>query len=62
MQIHIIIGEDDYLISETAKKTVGDGVGLEVIDSLNASNADLQMADLRRADESLSTPPFLDPK
>ena len=51
MQIHIIIGEDDYLISETAKKTVGDGVGLEVIDSLNASNADLQMADLSRKDE-----------
>ena len=62
MNVHIIIGEDDYLISETAKKTVGDGVGLEVVDSLNASNAELQMADLRRADESLSTPPFLDPK
>ena len=62
MQVHVIIGEDDYLIGETAKKVVGDGVGLEVIDSLNASNAELQMSDLRRADESLSTPPFLDPK
>ncbi len=60
--IRVIIGEDDYLVSETAKKTVGDGVGLEVVDSLNASNAELQMADLRRVDESLSTPPFLDPR
>jgi len=60
--IHVIIGEDDFLVSETAKKFVGDGVGLEVIDSANATNADLQLADLREADASLSTPPFLDPK
>lgn len=62
MNIHLIIGEDDYLVGETAKKIVGDGVGLEVVDSLNASNAELQLADLHKADESLSTPPFLDPK
>lgn len=60
--IHLIIGEDDYLVSETAKKTVGDGVGLEVVDSLNSSNAELQMADLREVDASFSTPPFLDPR
>ena len=60
--VHLIIGEDDYLVSETAKKTVGDGVGLEVVDSLNSSNAELQMADLREVDASFSTPPFLDPR
>ena len=60
--IHLIIGEDDYLVSETAKKTVGDGVGLEIVDSLNSSNAELQMADLREVDASFSTPPFLDPR
>ncbi len=60
--LHVIIGEDDYLVSETAKKIVGDGVGLEVIDSVNSTNADLQMADLQEADASFSTPPFLDPR
>ena len=62
MNLHVIIGEDDYLVSETAKKIVGDGVGLEVIDSANSTNADLQLADIREADASFSTPPFLDPK
>ena len=62
MNVHVIIGEDDFLVGEAAKKTVGDGVGLEVIDSANASNAELQMADLHRAEESVRTPPFLDPK
>lgn len=60
--VHVIIGEDDYLVSEAAKRIVGDGVGLEVIDSATASNADRQLADLRAADEAFSTPPFLDPR
>ena len=62
MNLHVIIGEDDYLVEEAARRVVGDGVGLEVIDSLNASNADLQLADLRAADASFATPPFLEPK
>lgn len=62
MNIHVIIGEDDYLVGETARKTVGDRVGLEVVDSANATNAELQLADLARADESVSTPPFLEPR
>jgi len=62
MNVHVIIGEDDFVVGETAKKTIGDGVGLEVIDSANASNAELQLADLRKAEESLDTPPFLDPR
>jgi len=60
--LHVIIGEDDYLVAETAKKVIGDGVGLETVDSLNSTNAELQLADIREADASFSTPPFLDPK
>jgi len=59
--VHVIIGEDDYLVSETAAKLVGDGQGLEVIDSGLSSNAELQLRDVAAADESFSTPPFLDP-
>lgn len=62
MNVHVIIGDDDFLVGEAAGKIVGDGIGLEVIDSVNSSNADLQMKDLRAAEESLLTPPFLDPK
>ena len=62
MNLHVIIGEDDYLVGETAKKVIGDGVGLEVVDSMNATNAELQMKDLRTAEASFDTPPFLDPK
>ena len=60
--VHVIIGEDDYLVAEMAKKTIGDGIGLETIDSVNSTAADRQLEDLRRADESLATPPFLDPR
>ena len=62
MNVHVIIGADDYLVDEAAKRIVGDGVGLEVVDSVNSTNADLQLADLRAADASLQTPPFLDPR
>ena len=31
-QVHVIIGEDDYLVSEAAKRIVGEGVGLETVD------------------------------
>ena len=62
MNLHIIIGEDDYLVGETAKKVIGDGVGLEVIDSMTATYAELRMKDLRAAEASFDTPPFLDPK
>ena len=62
MNIHVIIGEDDYLVGEAAAKIVGDGVGLELVDSASSTNADLQLADLVKADESFSTPPFLEPR
>ena len=62
MNVHVIVGEDDFLVAEAAKRIVGDGVGLEVIDSLNSSNAELQLADLAAVDASVATPPFLDPR
>ncbi len=62
MNLYVIIGEDDFLVSETAKKLIGDaGPALEVIDSRGASNEELQLKDLVAADASFSTPPFLDP-
>ncbi len=62
MNLHVIIGEDDYLVSEAAKKVIGTaGHAVEVIDSRNATNEDLQLKDLSAADASFSTPPFLDP-
>ena len=60
--IHLIVGEDDFLVNESAKKVVGDGVGLEVIDSINSTNEELRLKDIREADASFSTPPFLEPK
>ena len=48
MNVHVIIGADDFLVAEAAKRIVGDGVGLEVVDSVNSTNADLQLADIER--------------
>lgn len=62
MNLHVIIGEDDFLVEEAAKKVIGDGLGLEVIDSMNSSNEELRLKDIKAADASFSTPPFLDPK
>ena len=61
-QVHVIIGEDEFLVAGAAKRIIGDGVGLETVDSANSTNAELQMRDLREAESSLMTPPFLDPK
>jgi DNA polymerase III delta subunit len=60
--LHLIIGEDDFLVESAAKRIVGDGVGLEVVDSADSTNAESQLGDLRAADASFSTPPFLDPR
>ena len=45
MNVHVIIGDDDYRVCEAARKIVGDGTGLEVIDSANSTNAEMQTAD-----------------
>ena len=60
--LHVIIGEDDYLVAEVAKKIIGDGDGLEVIDSATSTNAESQLKDLAAAEMSFKTPPFLEPK
>jgi DNA polymerase III subunit delta len=60
--VHIFIGEDDFLLAEKAKAIIGDGTGLEVIDSLTSTNMDKQLADIRQADTSFRTPSFLDPR
>jgi DNA polymerase III delta subunit len=60
--LHVIIGEDDFLVASAAGRIVGAGAGLEVIDSANSTNAETQLADLREADASFSTPPFLEPR
>ena len=62
MGLHVIIGEDDYRVGEIARKVIGDGVGLEVIDSNNSGNEETRLRDIREADASFSTPPFLDPR
>ena len=58
-QVHVIIGEDDYLVSEAAKRIAGDGVGLEIVDSANSTNEELQLKDIREAEASFMTSPFL---
>ena len=60
--LHLIVGEDDFLVESAAKRIIGDQIGLEVIDSGESTNAELQLRDIRAADQSFSTPPFLDPK
>jgi len=61
MNVHVIIGEDDYLVSEAAKKIVASSAELELVDSALSSNEESQMKDIRAADASFSTPPFLEP-
>lgn len=61
-QLCTIIGEDDFLVAEAAKKFIGDGEGLEVVDSNTSTNEDLQLHDIRLAEESALTPPFLEPR
>lgn len=60
--LHLIIGADDFLVESAARRIVGDGTGLETIDSSDSTNAESQLRDLRAADASFSTPPFLDPR
>ena len=62
MNLYVIVGEDDFLVAETAKKAIGAGAsGLEVIDSANSTNAESELKDIAAADASFSTPPFLEP-
>ncbi len=59
----IIIGADDFLVAEAAKAALGGiaGDALDVVDSRNSKTEEEQLADIRRAEASVFTPPFLSP-
>jgi len=59
--LHLITGEDEFRVSETARKLVAGCGDVEVIDSALSSSAELQLKDVERARESYATPPFLEP-
>ena len=65
--IHVIVGEDDYLVETTARKIRDAAVSAELRNSaveVIAGEADAQedqMAALRDCEASVQTPPFLDP-
>lgn len=59
--IRVIIGKDDFIVNEKAKKYIGAGDGLEVIDAATASNADDQMKSITAAEASFFTPPLFEP-
>ncbi len=62
MNAHLIIGDDDFLVDEAAREVVGGVDDREEIDSSKSSTAELQLLDVKRARESLFTPPFLSPR
>ena len=65
--IHVIVGEDDYLVETTARKIRDAAVPAELRNSAveviagEADAQDDQMAALRDCEASVQTPPFLDP-
>ena len=65
--VHLIVGEDDYLVETAARKVLDAAVppslretALEIVDGA-ADNAESQMASIRSCRGSIETPPFLDP-
>lgn len=60
MNLHVIIGEDDFLVSSAARKLL-QGFAVEEIDSNGATNAEAQLKEIAKARESFLTPPFLEP-
>lgn len=65
--IHLIVGEDDYLVEAAARKILGAAVepslratAVETIDG-DAGNQEEQLAALGACQASVQTPPFLDP-
>lgn len=65
--IHLIVGDDDYLVEATAKKLIASAVpedlrnsAVEIVNG-DAGAQDTQMASLRECEASVQTPPFLDP-
>lgn len=60
MNLHLIVGEDDYLVTAAARKLL-QGYAVEEIDSNGATNAEAQLKEIAKARESFLTPPFLEP-
>lgn len=60
MNLHLIAGEDDFLVNRLARKAIGD-FAVEEIDSSMAGNAETQLREIAKARESFLTPPFFDP-
>jgi len=65
--IHLIVGEDDYLAEAAARKVLEAAVpaelrasAVETIDG-NAANEEAQLASIAACRASVQTPPFLDP-
>ena len=65
--IHMIVGEDSYLVEAAARKILEAAVpssiretAVEIVDG-NASNAETQLASLRACVASVMTPPWFDP-
>lgn len=65
--IHLIVGEDDFLVDSAARKIVNAAVpeesrgsAVETIDGA-AENMDDQLHSLHECEASVQTPPFLDP-
>ncbi|MBQ6339221.1 MAG: hypothetical protein IJI36_08760 [Kiritimatiellae bacterium] len=65
--IHLIVGEDDYLAEATARKIVEAAVPVDLRGSAvetvsgDAQNEEAQLASLAACRASVQTPPFLDP-
>ena len=60
MNLHVVIGEDDFKVDEIVKKILA-GNSYEEIDSVQATNADVQLKDLAKAKESFLTAPMFEP-
>ena len=65
--IHLVVGEDDYLVEAAARKIIGAAVApelrataVETVDG-DAGNREEQLASLGACRASVQTPPFLDP-
>lgn len=65
--IHLIVGEDDFLVEESARKIVSKVVPEEFRASAvetvagDVGNAEEQLRSIRECEASVQTPPFLDP-
>jgi len=65
--VHLIVGEDEYLVESAARKILEStvpadlrGSAVETVDG-DAGNEESQLASIRACRDSIATPPFLDP-